>query len=219
MAPPWPHPTEAGSDRKGLSTFALSRLPWFSNHTTGFENLAGPLNKAPGSAHLMTEMAACEATVEALESLYRTDLPRFVRAATAIVGDEGAGRDAVQDAFVQAVRKRTGYKGEASLETWVWRIVVNEALALRRRRASGVEKSSASAATASTNHAPDQDSAVRAWVAALPERQRLVVFLRYFADLDYRSIAVALEIEVGTVSATLATAHAALRRSYEEAVR
>ena len=167
----------------------------------------------------MTEMAACEATVEALESLYRTDLPRFVRAATAIVGDEGAGRDAVQDAFVQAVRKRTGYKGEASLETWVWRIVVNEALALRRRRASDVEKSSASAATASTNQAPDQDSAVRAWVAALPERQRLVVFLRYFADLDYRSIAVALEVEVGTVSATLATAHAALRRSYEEAVR
>jgi RNA polymerase sigma-70 factor (ECF subfamily) len=167
----------------------------------------------------MTEMAACEATVEALESLYRSDLPRFVRAATAIVGDEGAGRDAVQDAFVQAVRQRTGYNGEASLETWVWRIVVNEALALRRRRVSEVEKSSASAGTPSTNHAPDQDSAVRAWVAALPERQRLAVFLRYFADLDYRSIAVALDVEVGTVSATLATAHAALRRSYQEAAR
>ena len=51
--------------------------------------------------------------MEALESLYRADLPRFVRAATAIVGDEGAGRDAVQDAFVLAVRKRTGYKDEA----------------------------------------------------------------------------------------------------------
>jgi RNA polymerase sigma factor (sigma-70 family) len=55
--------------------------------------------------------------------------------------------------------------------------------------------------------------------SALPERQRLVVFLRYFADLDYRSIATALDVEVGTVSATLATAHAALRRSYEEEVR
>jgi RNA polymerase sigma-70 factor (ECF subfamily) len=166
----------------------------------------------------MTEMAARRATVEALELLYRADLPRFVRAATAIVGDEEAGRDAVQDAFAQAVRKRSGYKGEASLETWVWRIVVNEALALRRRRASEVE-SSASAVTPSTNHVPEHDSAVRAWVADLPERQRLAVFLRYFADLDYRSIASALDIEVGTVSATLATAHAALRRSYEEAVR
>jgi RNA polymerase sigma-70 factor (ECF subfamily) len=162
----------------------------------------------------MTEMAARGATVEALESLYRADLPRFVRAATAIVGDEGAGRDAVQDAFVQAVRKRTGYKGEASLETWVWRIVVNEALALRRRSRPELEWTPSETATApSTNHVPEQDAAVRAWVAALPERQRLAVFLRYFADLDYQSIATALEVEVGTVSATLATADAALRRS------
>jgi RNA polymerase sigma factor (sigma-70 family) len=71
----------------------------------------------------------------------------------------------------------------------------------------------------SSNGLPEQDATIRAWVAALPERQRLVVFLRYFADLDYRSIATALDVEVGTVSATLATAHAALRRSYEEAVR
>lgn len=202
-----------------LDDVALSRLRCFSNHTTGFENLAGRLNKAPGLAHLMTEMAARGATVEALESLYRADLPRFVRAATAIVGDEGAGRDAVQDAFVQAVRKRTGYNGEAPLETWVWRIVINEALALRRSRASEFEMALESTTTPSTNHVPEHDTAVRAWVASLPERQRLAVFLRYFADLDYQSIAVALEVEVGTVSATLATAHAALRRSYQEAVR
>ena len=164
-------------------------------------------------------MAVRGATIEALESLYRAGMPRFVRAATAIVGDEGAGRDSVQDAFVQAVRKRASYKAEAPLEAWVWRIVINEALALRRRRASQRELDSESTTTPSTNHVPEHDSAVRAWVAALPERQRLAVFLRYFADLDYQSIAVALEVEVGTVSATLATAHAALRRSYEEAVR
>ena len=142
-----------------------------------------------------------------------------MRAAAAIVGDEAAGRDAVQEAFVRAVRKRASFKFEAPLEAWVWRIVINEALALRRRRASEFERASECATTPSTNHVPEQDTAVRTWVAALPERQRLAVFLRYFADLDYQSIAVALEVEVGTVSATLATAHAALRRSYEEAVR
>jgi RNA polymerase sigma-70 factor (ECF subfamily) len=165
-------------------------------------------------------MAARGATVEALESLYRADLPRFVRAATAIVGDESGGRDAVQNAFVQAVKKQGSYKGEAPLEAWVWRIVVNEALAQRRRATPEFERTaSAHAAAPSTNGVPERDSTVRAWVASLPERQRLVVFLRYFADLDYRSIASALDIEVGTVSATLATAHAALRRSCEEAVR
>ena len=165
----------------------------------------------------MTEMAGCEATVEALESLYRAALPRFVRTATAITGDEAVGRDAVQDAFVQAVRKRDSYKGDAPLEAWVWRIVLNEALALRRSRASAVEWGSAPAA--STNGVPDPDADVRAWIASLPERQRLVVFLRYFADLDYRSIATALGVELGTVSATLAAAHAALRRAYQEVVR
>ena len=162
-------------------------------------------------------MAASEATVETLESLYRADLPRFVRTATAITGNEAAGRDAVQDAFVQAVRKRHSYKSDAPLEAWVWRIVINEAVALRRGRASTVESISATAE--STNGVPEQDADVRAWVASLPERQRLVVFLRYFADLDYRSIAAALDVEVGTVSATLAAAHAALRRAYKEAVR
>jgi RNA polymerase sigma factor (sigma-70 family) len=50
----------------------------------------------------------------------------------------------------------------------------------------------------------------------LPERQRLVLFLRYYADLDYAAIADALEIKSGTVAATLHTAHAALRRQLLE---
>jgi RNA polymerase sigma factor (sigma-70 family) len=59
-------------------------------------------------------------------------------------------------------------------------------------------------------------AALRARVAALPERQRLTVFLRYYAGLDYREIAAALGIETGTVSATLNAAHAALRRTMVE---
>jgi RNA polymerase sigma factor (sigma-70 family) len=52
-------------------------------------------------------------------------------------------------------------------------------------------------------------------IAQLPERQRLVVFLRYYADLDYRGIAGVLEVTVGTVSASLAAAHATLRNALE----
>jgi RNA polymerase sigma-70 factor (ECF subfamily) len=57
---------------------------------------------------------------------------------------------------------------------------------------------------------------VRTWIAGLPERQRLAVYLRYYADLDYRAIAAVLEVEVGTVSATLSAAHRALRKNLEE---
>jgi hypothetical protein len=49
-----------------------------------------------------------------------------------------------------------------------------------------------------------------------PERQRLAVFLRHYADLDYASIAEALEIAPGTVGATLSAAYSTLRTRLEE---
>jgi RNA polymerase sigma factor (sigma-70 family) len=61
-----------------------------------------------------------------------------------------------------------------------------------------------------------QASEVRALLARLPERQRLVLFLRYYADLDYDAIATALGISSGTVGATLHAAHAALRPHIQE---
>jgi RNA polymerase sigma factor (sigma-70 family) len=63
------------------------------------------------------------------------------------------------------------------------------------------------------------DHDVRFLLASLPERQRLVLFLRYYADLDYRSIAEAVGIESGTVAATLNQARATLRRMLTEVPR
>jgi RNA polymerase sigma-70 factor (ECF subfamily) len=59
------------------------------------------------------------------------------------------------------------------------------------------------------------DGAVRRQLAALPERQRLVLFLRYYADLSYSEIGEALGLRTGTVSATLAAAHRSLRGRLE----
>ena len=58
---------------------------------------------------------------------------------------------------------------------------------------------------------------LRAAVAALPDRQRTVLFLRYYADLEYDAIAEALGVAPGTVAATLNQARASLRRTLEEA--
>jgi RNA polymerase sigma-70 factor (ECF subfamily) len=57
---------------------------------------------------------------------------------------------------------------------------------------------------------PERDLELAAAVRALPPRRRLAVFLRYFADLPYRTIAEVLEIDEGTVAATLAQARQAL---------
>jgi RNA polymerase sigma factor (sigma-70 family) len=57
---------------------------------------------------------------------------------------------------------------------------------------------------------------IRARIAALPERQRLALFLRYYADLDYAAIGEALEIAPGTVAATLNAAHTRLAHELQE---
>jgi RNA polymerase sigma factor (sigma-70 family) len=145
-----------------------------------------------------------------IEALYRARFGAFTRVANAIVGDRERALDAVQDGFADAIRSRRAFRGDGPLEAWVWQIVVNAARKARRAPPEQL------LARAPADDVPQHRREVAPLVARLPERQRLAIFLRYYADLDYRSIADALGIEVGTVSATLATAHATLRKALKE---
>jgi len=60
---------------------------------------------------------------------------------------------------------------------------------------------------------------VRTVIAVLPEKQRLVLFLRHYADLDYQAIANVVGIERGTVAATLHAAHDKVRQAIKEVQR
>jgi RNA polymerase sigma-70 factor (ECF subfamily) len=154
------------------------------------------------------------ASLEEIERVYRQRLPEFRRVAAAILGSREAARDAVQEGFAIAVRKRETFRGEGPLEAWLWRVVVNTAREQARRPA----EAPTSDAEPVGNGAPDDsgDARVRVALALLPERQRLALFLRYYADLDYRTIAETLGIAIGTVGVTLSTAHAKLRELLEE---
>ena len=150
------------------------------------------------------------ADLDEIEALYRSRYHAFVRTAAAVSGDVESGRDAVQEGFATAVRKRSSYRREGPLEAWLWPIVLNEARSRLRRRAPAVVVG----AEQSDDDVTDDD-ALRQALAALPERQRLAAFLRYYADLDYDSIASVLGVAPGTVAATLSAAHAALRERLE----
>jgi RNA polymerase sigma-70 factor (ECF subfamily) len=152
-----------------------------------------------------------------LEALYKQRFHAFARVAISLTGSVELGKEAVQEAFARAIEQVGGFRGDCPLEAWVWRIVVNTARTSARRAAYEDADATVDPVLESTNGYSDLP-AVQLWVRALPERQRAVVFLRYWADLDYQSIADALEIEVGTVSATLSTAHSSLRRLLQEEV-
>ena len=151
--------------------------------------------------------------IEEIEALYERDHASYVRVARAITGDRERAIEAVQEGFANALQAQHTFRGDGSLKAWVWRIVVNAARAAAR---SPLVETPLNGVLRTETLPPVAELA--SLIAALPERQRHAVFLRYYADLDYRSIAEVLGIEIGTVSATLSAAHQAVRRSLLEVV-
>lgn len=144
-----------------------------------------------------------------IERLYERDFVAFVRVARGIVGDRERALEVVHDGFADAIRARASLRNDAALEAWVWRTVVNAARKATRRPLVEAAREPEPVVE------PPAPHALAPSLARLPERQRLVVFLRYYADLDYRRIAEVLDVEVGTVSAALAAAHRTVRRLME----
>ena len=147
-----------------------------------------------------------------IEAVYRREFRRFLAVAASIVGDEDAAYDVVQDAFARALKYHRGFRRRGPLEAWLWRTVVNVA---RTSRARGSRKAEPSR----NGDAPPDAAGVRAVVAALPERQRIALFLHYYADLDYDTVAEIMGISKGTVGATLNAARARLRERLTEVER
>jgi RNA polymerase sigma-70 factor (ECF subfamily) len=147
---------------------------------------------------------------QALEHLYRSQYARFESVLVTITHDRDTARDAVQDAFAIALARRRQYRGEGSLEAWVWRIALRQAVGLRARSAHPLPADLDSALPAEPSN-----PALSAAMHSLSPRRRLFLFLRYFADLSYDQIAGACGVRRGTVAATLAQARAELAAELE----
>jgi RNA polymerase sigma factor (sigma-70 family) len=154
------------------------------------------------------------ASLAAIEAVYRRRGGDFYRFALARTGNGELAHDAVQEGFARAIRARHGFRGTGSLEGWLARCVLNAA----RDVAAATMPTPEGAGVASFT-LEDTDDDVRAAVRRLPVRQRDALFLRFYLDFDYATIAEVLGVEVGTVSATLHAARDGLRRALEEVLR
>jgi RNA polymerase sigma-70 factor (ECF subfamily) len=149
---------------------------------------------------------------QAIEELYRQRYVRFRDGVATITGSYDSARDVVQEAFARALRKRRFFRGEGSLEAWVWKIALRTAREHRRELPRMSMNGSIEAAFVE----PQRDPALEEAMRALPAKRRLIVFLRYFADLSYAEIAQICDVSEGTVGATLTQARAALQEALEE---
>lgn len=146
-----------------------------------------------------------------LESLYRARAAGFQAALATVVGGYDEARDIVQDAFAVALRDLGSFRGDGPLEAWVMRIALR--LAIRRRQRSRPAGSIEDRNLVADLPDPDRDPELAAAIRSLSPRRRLVVFLHYYADLSYASIAELTETSEGTIAATLAQARVALRET------
>jgi RNA polymerase sigma-70 factor, ECF subfamily len=137
-----------------------------------------------------------------LEDLYRRRHGAFQVMLSSVTGSVERARDVVQEAFAQALRDQDGFRGEGSLEGWVWRIALRLAFGSKGSRELAVDEVPEVAFVDGS-----RDPALALAVRKLPRQRRLVVFLRYFADLSYAEIGQVLGVAEGTVAATLSQAH------------
>jgi RNA polymerase sigma-70 factor (ECF subfamily) len=145
-----------------------------------------------------------DARTHALEQLYRERFAGFCDALAAVTGSRDSARDAVQEAFARALRKRSQLRREESLAPWVWTTALRVAIDARPGSSGAGDFDVALPQ-------PERDPELAAAIRTLAPRRRLIVFLRYFADFSYAEIAEACSVSEGTVAATLAQAHDALR--------
>jgi RNA polymerase sigma-70 factor (ECF subfamily) len=153
-----------------------------------------------------------------LESLYAASYRRLVVQLFALCGDVTEAEDAVQEAFVTAIRKRRQFEQVDNHEAWLRVVAVNRVQA-RWRHAGVVRRFQAQVPgpQAPVEVGPDHVALVRA-LSGLDEAARRVVVLHHLADLGTAEIAAELGIPEGTVKSRLARARARLAALLDERI-
>jgi RNA polymerase sigma-70 factor (ECF subfamily) len=155
----------------------------------------------------------------AFDSLVDRYCARFLRLAYALVGERTAAEDVVQETFAAAFSGMRGYRGEASVKTWLTAILVRQAGRHRRReRLRRHRPIDRELAHAGIN--PEESTELRLDLATvlegLDKRYRQVVVLREIEGLSYEEIADTLAVPRGTVESRLHRARAALREALKD---
>lgn len=141
----------------------------------------------------------------------RPHVPAMHRYAARLVG-VGDADDVVQEALTRAWHRRSTYDaGRGEPLPWLLAIVGDRARRMRRGRRPQLDLRDADRPVEAELPDVDLERAVR----SLAPRQREVVDLYYFVDLDVTTIAAVLGCAPGTVRATLHQARAVLRRALE----
>ena len=170
---------------------------------------------------LLTELLVLRAQggqEDAMGLLVRCWQERLLRHAKRLTGRDDAGRDVLQEAWLQIARGLPGLEDPASFGPWAYKIVTRRCAkwVQREQRRRQVEREAAAQlgsnadAQAAVSTADDAD-AVRVALRRLPAEQQAILELRYVEDFGIAQIAEALDLPPGTVKSRLFHARQQLR--------
>ena len=183
---------------------------------------AAPLGATDAEHELLVLLRQGKA--KAFEQLMRTHNRLLFRAARGIVDDDGEAQDAVQEAYLRAFLALDSFRGEASLTTWLTRIVINQALGQQRKAGRFVAWHDESPDEESdmplmVEHRTPEDNAssnqvrrqLEAAIDTLPPIYRCVFILRAVQGLSVEDTALALEVSADVVKTRYLRARGLLR--------
>jgi RNA polymerase sigma factor (sigma-70 family) len=151
---------------------------------------------------------------------YRTSRDSCLRAVYAVVADRHLAEDLVAESFARALLRWGTVSRHPAPAAWVVRTALNTRVSWWRKRRREVPLTAYGDGPPSNADEPGIGADVMAAVRELPRRQREVLALRIFLDLDTRQTAATLGISANTVAVHLFRAVAQLReRLSDNAVR
>lgn len=150
-------------------------------------------------------------------------LPRLRRFATALAGRADVAEDLLHSAVERALRNRMTFQAGRRLDSWMFKIMQNYWIDMRRLAANSAEEEMSDGADypgedgRDVIEARDDVRAARTAFEELPEDQRAVLTLVVLDGLSYAQAAEALSVPLGTVMSRLSRARSAMAARIQRA--
>ena len=149
--------------------------------------------------------------------------PAMLDWAAMITRDDGLAEEAVQEAFLLAIRAASRFNGDSSLKTWLLKITRNCCYNLirkhRKHRSVEADLADRPGGQASPDHpleTAEQFARLKRLVDRLPDAQREVFVLHHAHEMSYERVAEIVDAPVGTVKSRLHHAVTKLRTAMTE---
>jgi RNA polymerase sigma-70 factor (sigma-E family) len=153
-----------------------------------------------------------------LEELYVRHAPDAVRLAYLLTRDAALAEDVAQEAFIRVAGRFRHLRSMGAFDAYLRKTVVNLCMSHHRRMRTArayAERERARIGGREASAAPvdvETREEVRAALAALPERQRVAVVLRFYGDLSEQQVGDAMGCSVTAARSLVFRAMETLRR-------